>query len=118
MFDAKGWMLASDHILYTLGHQKFMLKDYSAAAAFFNDLMAAARGKNHLQQMVHLREFFLVHHARAKEDAKLNKDDRSVVAVTLPKLHSQDICVSLQGPAVSHSPVLSKWQVKKCFRQF
>jgi len=103
VYDGKGWMLSSDHILYTLAHQTFMLKDYKVASSFFNDLMAAARGKNHLQQMVHLREFFLVHHARAKED-------KSVVAITLPKLHSQEICVSLQGPEVPNSPVLDQWQ--------
>ena len=64
MMRGKGWLLSSEHILYTLGHQKFMLKDFAAAAEFFNDLMAVCSGMNPLQQMVHLREFFLVHHAR------------------------------------------------------
>jgi hypothetical protein len=64
IYDGKGWLLSTEHILYTLGHQKFMLKDFAAAAEFFNDLMAVSSGMNPLQQMVHLREFFLVHHAR------------------------------------------------------
>ena len=42
-------------------------KDYSAAAEFFNNLMTVSTaGENHLQQMVQLREYFLVQHARFK----------------------------------------------------
>ena len=59
------WQLSTQHILYTLGHLKFMLKDYAGAAEYFNSLIDAAVASNmNLQQMVHLREYFLVHHAR------------------------------------------------------
>ena len=42
--------------------------------------------------MVHLREYFLVHHVRAKED-------KSVTLVTLPRLHSQQTRVVVGVPA-------------------
>jgi len=88
VYAGRDWQLSTEHILYTLGHMKFMLKDFGAAAEYFNSLMESAVGSGHLQQMVHLREFFLVHHARAKED-------KSVVVITLPKLHSQQTVVRL-----------------------
>jgi len=88
VYAGRDWQLSTEHILYTLGHMKFMLKDFGAAAEYFNSLMEGAVGSGHLQQMVHLREFFLVHHARAKED-------KSVVVITLPKLHSQQTVVRL-----------------------
>ena len=90
VYAGKDWQLSTEHILYTLGHMKFMLKDFGSAAEYFNSLMEGAVGSGHLQQMVHLREFFLVHHARAK-------DDKSVVVITLPKLHNQETIVKLDN---------------------
>ena len=92
MYEGRSWQLSSEHILYTLGHMKFMLKDFPGAAEYFNLLMGGVVGAGHLQQMVHLREYFLVHHARAKED-------KSVAVVTLPRLHSQQTRVVVGVPA-------------------
>ena len=90
VYDRQDWQLSTEHILYTLGHLKFMLKDYTSAAEYFNCLIEAAVSSSmNLQQMVHLREYFLVHHARYKEDKTC------VPVITLPRLHSQ----------VSHHPV-------------
>jgi len=101
VYDGKGWGMSSQHILYSLGHQKFMLKDYSAAAEFFNNLMTVSTaGENHLQQMVQLREYFLVQHARFKEDP-------TVAVVAVPKIGAQDISVSL---AKCHQPCHKHWQ--------
>ena len=50
--------------------------------------MAVSSGRNHLQQMVHLREYFLVFHARFKEN-------KNIVPITIPKLLAQEIEVSL-----------------------
>ena len=103
MYDGKGWHLSTQHILYSLGHQKFMLKDFTSSSEFFNDLMAVSTGKNPLQQMVHLREYFLVHHARYKED-------KAVVVTTVPSLLSQEMSVALKDPA-GNSPPPRHWQV-------
>ena len=99
MYDGKGWELSSQHILYSLGHQKFMLKDYSAAAEFFNNLMSISTGQNQLQQMVQLREYFLVQHARFKEDP-------TVAVISVPKISAQDITVSL----AQRSTTCEHWQ--------
>ena len=56
-------------------------------------------GSRHLQQIVHLKEFLLVHNARAKED-------QSVVVITLPKLHTQQMVVRL-GDKEHREEVLS-----------
>ena len=97
VYEGGSWQLSAEHILYTLGHTKFMLKDFTAAADFFNSLMEGAVGEvkgGHLQQMVHLREYFLVHHARAKEAGG------GSVVVTVPRIHGQltrvDICPSVK----------------------
>ena len=97
VYEGGSWQLSAEHILYTLGHTKFMLKDFTAAADFFNSLMEGTVGEvkgGHLQQMVHLREYFLVHHARAKEAGG------GSVVVTVPRIHSQltkvDICTSVR----------------------
>ena len=101
VYDGKGWLLSTEHILYSLGHQKFMLKDFASSSEFFNDLMAVSTGRNPLQQMVHLREYFLVHHARFKED-------KSVVVITIPNMVSQQIAVSLRKPETAPP---KHWQV-------
>ena len=107
VYEGGSWQLSAEHILYTLGHTKFMLKDFTAAAEFFNSLMEGAIGEvkgGHLQQMVHLREYFLVHHARAKETGG------GSVVITVPRVHGQltkvDVC-----PAVKPSQhQLKLWQ--------
>ena len=69
VYHGSSWGLSTQHILYTLGHLKFMLKDFSGSSEHFNSLIeCSAPGNMNLQQMVHLREYFLVHHARAKEN--------------------------------------------------
>ena len=101
LYSGSTWQLSTQHILYTLGHLKFMLKDYAAAADYFNCLIeAAVAGNLQLQQMVHLREYFLVHHARAKED-------KTVPLLTLPKLLSQETEVRLTKDL--DSPDLATW---------
>lgn len=88
VYDGKGWLLSSEHILYSLGHQKFMLKDFSNSSEFFNNLMSVSSGRNSLQQMVHLREYLLVHHARYKED-------QAVVVISVPHILSKQISVRI-----------------------
>jgi len=105
VYAGKEWQLSTEHILYTLGHMNFMLKDFSSAAEYFNSLMEGAVGSGHLQQMVHLREFFLVHHARAKED-------KAVVVITLPKLHSQETVVRLDQKE-HREEVLGTWHTQE-----
>ena len=56
---------------------------------------------HNLQQMVHLREYFLVQHARAKED-------RSVAVISLPRLHSQDTQLAFTDHKVEQE-VLDSW---------
>ena len=102
LYSGSTWQLSTQHILYTLGHLKFMLKDYAAAADYFNCLIeAAVTGNLQLQQMVHLREYFLVHHARCKED-------KAVPVITLPKLLSQDTEVRLTRD-LDQDPDLVTW---------
>ena len=102
LYSGSTWQLSTQHILYTLGHLKFMLKDYAAAADYFNCLIeAAVAGNLQLQQMVHLREYFLVHHARCKED-------KAVPVITLPKLLSQDTEVRLTRD-LDQDPDLMTW---------
>jgi len=108
VYDGKGWLLSTEHILYSLGHQKFMLKDFASSSEFFNDLMAVSTGRNPLQQMVHLREYFLVHHARFKED-------KSVVVITVPNMDSQQIAMSLRKPETAPP---KHWQaIERCIRE-
>jgi len=96
------WQLSNQHILYTLGHLKFMLKDFSGAAEYFNCLIenAVSGTAVNLQQMVHLREYFLVHHARSKED-------KSVPVLTLPRLLSQETEIRMHEHL--DTPDLSTW---------
>ena len=101
VYAGQDWQLSTEHILYTLGHLNFMLKDYAGAALYFNLLMEGAVPGHNLQQMVHLREYFLVQHARAKED-------RSVAVISLPRLHSQDTQLAFTDLAVEQE-VLASW---------
>ena len=83
-----GWGLSEDHILYTLGHQSLLLKDHARACALFNELLertrpgsaATAIPTSPLQQMCHLREFFIVHHLREKESGVGNNN-----VITIPR---------------------------------
>ena len=101
VYDRQDWQLSTEHILYTLGHLKFMLKDYAGAALYFNLLMEGAVPGHNLQQMVHLREYFLVQHARAKED-------KSVAVISLPRLHCGDTELSLTEQKLEQE-VLDTW---------
>ena len=42
LYSGSTWQLSTQHILYTLGHLKFMLKDYAAAADLY-DVLGVAR---------------------------------------------------------------------------
>ena len=80
-----GWGLSEDHILYTLGHQSLLLKDHARACALFNELLertrpGSAATTSPLQQMCHLREFFIVHHLREKESGVGNNN-----VITIPR---------------------------------
>ena len=50
--------------------------------------------------MCHLREFFIVHHLREKED-------KTVECVTIPKIQSQQIVLDLSGQGQSHEQLVS-----------
>ena len=101
VYAGQDWQLSTEHILYTLGHLNFMLKDYAGAALYFNLLMEGAVPGHNLQQMVHLREYFLVQHARAKED-------KSVAVISLPRLHSQETQLAFTELPVEQE-VLASW---------
>ena len=113
IYKGQGWSLSEDHILYSLGHQSLLLKDHYTAANLFNELLSntsartntvgnnnqsitfggASRSQvnsNPLQQMCHLREFFIVHHMREKEDKK-------VVPITIPTFLSQECVLDMTG---------------------
>ena len=56
-----------------------------------------------LLQMCHLREFFIVHHLREKEDKK-------VEVVTIPKIHSQQLVLDLSGQQQPYEQLVRiKW---------
>ncbi len=68
--------------------------------------------------MCHLREFFIVHHMREKED-------KSVDIITIPKIHSQRIVLDASGQQLPFDQLVSElaWGIKKkaddfshCFR--
>ena len=113
IYKGHGWSLSEDHILYNLGHQSLLLKDHYTAANLYNELLSntSARSNpvsiknsvftfggasksqantNPIQQMCHLREFFIVHHMREKEDKK-------VVPITIPSFLTQDSILDLTG---------------------
>lgn len=93
-----GWDLSEDHILYTLGHQSLLLKDHFTAASLFNELVSTAHpGLNPLQQMCHLREFFIVHHMREKEDK-----DKAVSTITIPTFEAPAIILDLSGGTLGY----------------
>ena len=95
VYKGRGLELAENHILYTLGHQSLLLKDHYTAASLFNELVATTtnhepRTMNPLQQMCHLREFFIVHHMREKED-------RAAASITIPFFEPQSSLLDLTG---------------------
>ena len=49
--------------------------------------------------MCHLREFFIVHHMREKEDKRAD-------VVTIPKIHSQQIVLDLSGQAQTYEQLV------------
>ena len=50
--------------------------------------------------MCHLREFFIVHHLREKEDKKTE-------VVTIPKINSQQIVLDLSGQGQTYEKLVS-----------
>ena len=104
--------MSENHILYTLGHQSLLLKDHYTAASLFNELVATTNvGMNPLQQMCHLREFFIVHHMREKED-------KSVATITIPFFKAPQCLLDLTSEEksyenLSHQVIGTSWQVIK-----
>lgn len=100
MYKSHGWELAENHILYTLGHQSLLLKDHYTAASLFNELVATTNvGLNPLQQMCHLREFFIVHHMREKED-------KAVATITIPFFKANQCLIDLTGEHKPHEALV------------
>ena len=110
VYKGRGWELSENHILYTLGHQSLLLKDHYTAASLFNELVATTNvGMNPLQQMCHLREFFIVHHMREKED-------KSVATITIPFFKAPQCLLDLTSEEksyenLSHQVIGTSWQV-------
>lgn len=113
IYKGHGWSLSEDHILYSLGHQSLLLKDHYTAANLFNELLSNTSARsistsnkpvpftfggvtrpqantNPLQQMCHLREFFIVHHMREKED-------KQVAHITIPTFLAQECILDMTG---------------------
>ena len=93
-----GWGLSEDHILYTLGHQSLLLKDHANACVLFNELLERTRPgvaatTSTLQQMCHLREFFIVHHLREKESGVCGGDN----VITIPRFRCQECVLDLSN---------------------
>ena len=66
-------------------------------------------GMNPLQQMCHLREFFIVHHMREKED-------KSVATITIPFFKAEKCLLDLTSEEksyenLSHEVIGTSWQV-------
>ena len=99
--------MSENHILYTLGHQSLLLKDHYTAASLFNELVSTTNiGINPLQQMCHLREFFIVHHMREKED-------KSVATITIPFFKAQQSLLDLTGDSRAYEALFKSsgsWQ--------
>ncbi len=107
IYKDRGWRVAEEHILYTLGHQALLMKDYSVAVDLFNQLLSGERppSNNSLQQMCHLREFFIVHHMREKDasrnaSANIGRADASAASsrrdeLTVPVFRAQQCLVDL-----------------------
>ena len=93
VYKDKGWNLSEDHILYNLGHQSFLLKDHLNACKLFNDLLSMNRpNPNQLTQMCHLREFFIVHHQREKEEKV-----KSASVIPIPDFKVQESVLELDS---------------------
>ncbi len=104
ILEKRGWKVAEEHILYTLGHQALLMKDFDVAVNLFNDLLSGDRVpcSNSLQQMCHLREFFIVHHMREKEagrssaaEAGTSNRRSSSALLTVPLFRAQQSVVDL-----------------------
>jgi len=101
VFKGRGWRLAEDHILYSLGHQALLMKDYSLASGLLNELLAETEPgiNNALQEMCHLREFFIVNHMREKEENQKAKTAGAATPppadLSLPTFHAQHIVTDL-----------------------
>ena len=94
IYRGRGWRVAEEHVLYTLGHQALLMKDYDSTAELFNELLSGSRpaSANALQQMCHLREFFIVHHLREKGNDS-GKAAASAAELTVPVFRAQQ-CVA------------------------
>ncbi|CAB4069174.1 TRAPPC8 [Lepeophtheirus salmonis] len=110
VYKGHNWNLSEDHILYNLGHLALLLKDHSAAASLFNELFKMTLPVvNPLQQMCHLREFFIVQHLREKEDKK-------VCDIPIPKFIPQELVLDLNNDRTTryesliHSNPKTEWQ--------
>ena len=102
MYKGRGWELSENHILYTLGHQSLLLKDHYTAASLFNELVSTtSNGNNPLQQMCHLREFFIVHHMREKED-------KSVATITIPFFQAQQSLLDLSNDNLPYETLVDR----------
>lgn len=97
IYQGQGWGLSEDHILYTLGHQSLLLKDYVTASQLFNQLLLMPQDYlPSLQQMCHLREFFIVHHMKEKESKRQSAE------ITIPKFQVQDCVLDLSQVGESY----------------
>ena len=102
VYKGRGWELSENHILYTLGHQSLLLKDHYTAASLFNELVSTTNnGNNPLQQMCHLREFFIVHHMREKED-------KSVASITIPFFQAQQSLLDLSNDNLPYETLVDR----------
>jgi len=54
-------------------------------------------------KMCHLREFFIVHHMREKED-------KTADVLTIPKIHSQQIIIDASGLQLAYDQLVTKLQ--------
>ena len=98
VYKGRGWELSENHILYTLGHQSLLLKDHYTASSLFNELVATTNSSK-IQQMCHLREFFIVHHMREKED-------KATATITIPFFQSQKSILDLTSESQSYEKLL------------
>ena len=79
------------------------------ANLLFHEFFFIHLGMNPLQQMCHLREFFIVHHMREKED-------KSVATITIPFFKAEKCLLDLTSEEksyenLSHEVIGTSWQV-------
>ncbi|QQP38581.1 Uncharacterized protein FKW44_019193, partial [Caligus rogercresseyi] len=109
IYKGHSWSLSEDHILYNLGHLALLLKNHASAASLFNELFKMTIPViNPLQQMCHLREFFIVQHLREKED-------KLVSEIPIPKFIPQELILDLNNDpshryeSLIHSNPKTEW---------